>query len=559
VPILRLCCLLAALTVAALAAPSGAHADGGLTLVAGELRYDSDSQDAENLVITRQTAGFECGAAGTPCLQFANGPQNIRDAVAGTTCAQVIAVVVSCSPTGVTSILLELDDGDDFVVVGDNVPVTTMDGSFDNDNLSSSGGADIVVGGPGDDEISDDDSNADDLLDGGADDDSISTTGGDDDVIGGAGADTAILGSGDETVRLDDLANDGRPGEAKNIRSDIEVIDGRGGSDNLFGNTAANTLLGGAGDDLVDGAGGPDVLDGGSGADELNGGPDVDRVAYAGTGEQAITLDDVRNDGAAGELDNVHSDIEDVAAGPGNDNVVGSDVANVLDGGDGDDRLEGRGAVDTFFGGQGADALFARDGAQERVECGTEADTGEADTIDLLVDCEGVLPGTELVPDVDGDGVNKPSDCNDDNAAIRPGAPDVPQNGIDEDCSGGDAAFPVLTASLSFSFSVFRTHTRLDRYRAVQLAGDERIRLRCKGRGCPFRVKRLVARKPGSRNMTKLVRNARFRAGTVLEAFITRSGAVGRYRKLRFRAAKPPRLSKRCVQPGASTPAKCPG
>ena len=99
---------------------------------------------------------------------------------------------------------------------------------------------------------------------------------------------------------------------------------------------------------------------------------------------------------------------------------------------------------------------------------------------------------------------------------------------------------------------------RLDRFRAVQLGGGERIRLRCKGRGCPFKAKRVKVRKAGSRDMTKLVRKARFRPGSVLEAFVTKPGAVGRYTKLRFRAKKRPVLRKRCVQPGAKKPSKCP-
>jgi Ca2+-binding RTX toxin-like protein len=50
----------------------------------------------------------------------------------------------------------------------------------------------------------------------------------------------------------------------------------------------------------------------------------------------------------------------------------------------------------------------------------------------------GVFAGY-LGPDADGDGSPDAHDCDDANAAIRPGATDVPGNGVDEDCAGGDA------------------------------------------------------------------------------------------------------------------------
>src|SRR5215217_2943917 len=141
-----LCCLLLAVTTAALAAPA-ASADGALTRVGSELRFFSGSQDAENLVIGRATNALNCNPLPTPCLQFANGPQTISDGVAGADCQQLLfngqpfAEIVVCTLTAGTRIRLDLNDGNDFVSVGDNVPDATMIGGSGDDNLSSRNGA----------------------------------------------------------------------------------------------------------------------------------------------------------------------------------------------------------------------------------------------------------------------------------------------------------------------------------------------------------------------------------------------------------------------------------
>jgi hypothetical protein len=390
------CCLAGALILLELAAPTRALADGAITRVGAELHYDSESGDRENLVISRQAEAFECAPAGTPCLQFANRPEQISVSASSDPGCTVVnnsnQTVVACSPTGITRVRLNLNDGDDFVTLLDAVPATTMIGGTGSDHLDSHSGSDTVLGGPGDDEIRDDEDGAGaDVLDGGPGSDAIALGAGNDDVIGGTEVDTVTMGSGDDTVRLDDLANDGGLGEAKNVHADVEVIDGAFGSDKLFGNAAANTLRGGPGNDVINGGGGPDVVDGGSGADDLRGGRGLDRVVYSSSAGQTITLNDVRDDGEPGELDNVHADVEDVAAGPGDDTVIGSQAANFLDGGEGNDGLEGLGGVDAYFGGPGTDTLFARDGIAERVQCGPETDSAEADTTDLLADCENVL------------------------------------------------------------------------------------------------------------------------------------------------------------------------
>jgi hypothetical protein len=101
--------------------------------------------------------------------------------------------------------------------------------------------------------------------------------------------------------------------------------------------------------------------------------------------------------------------------------------------------------------------LFAPDVYEERLQELTDADRdGFRAVAEGGNDCDDhdadVYPGAPEVPydgidqdcsgadldDVDGDGVPYPEDCDDDDAAVHPGARDACYDGVDADCAGND-------------------------------------------------------------------------------------------------------------------------
>ena len=597
--------LLLVLAATALLAPSAALATGTVTLKSGQLRYDNQALTTTDLFVQRVLGTNNCGTAPQPCILIQDG-QDVFDGVDGAGCVS-IGASVACDPAIFTTIFLELKDGDDRVFIGDGVKPVSVDGGSDDDKLTSSGGADALHGGPGADTLSDVGDTApaggDDLLDGGDGDDTFSLGSGDDLAQGGAGNDAVVMGNGDDTLRLDDVANDGRSGETKNIRSDIETVDGGLGGDTMFGNGAGNVLLGDAGNDVIDAGGGNDRLEGGTGADDLIGGAGTDRVTYSNTAAQRITLDGVRDDGAAGELDNVRADVEDASAGAGDDEMIGNGADNALDGGAGNDRLDGAGGVDSFVGGAGADALFARDGLAESVDCGAEADTGEADTNDLLIACEGLALSSDLIPDADGDGAVKgvdcddgnpavkpgvvdvldngvdedcsgadavnldrdadgflrPTDCDDGNRLINPGARDIPGNKVDEDCKGGPAPFPLLGSIATGIFDSTNTFTRMLAINLRRPVKGTTLRITCRGAGCPFRTRtrRITRTSTKQQVINRPLGKAKLRVGTKVELRLTKPKTVGFFVRFTMVRGAFPAKKELCLPPGKKRPTRC--
>lgn len=130
------------------------------------------------------------------------------------------------------------------------------------------------------------------------------------------------------------------------------VVDGLAGNDQLLGRSNLQkplTLRGGEGND---------TLTGGAKADTFEGGNGTDTADYSIRSVNLnISLDNIANDGAAGEGDNVKSDVENIKSGSGSDSIYGSSAANSLDAGAGADRVDADAGNDTIRGGRGNDTL----------------------------------------------------------------------------------------------------------------------------------------------------------------------------------------------------------
>jgi Putative metal-binding motif/RTX calcium-binding nonapeptide repeat (4 copies) len=256
-----------------------------------------------------------------------------------------------------------------------------------------------------------------------------------------------------------------------------------------------------------------------------------------------------------------------VAGGTGNDDLATSGGNDVLAGGPGDDTLKGNSGVDDYFGETGDDVIEARDNRPERISCGAGADEAHNDFVDIIAECErgidadhdgfssavdcndsaaNISPGAPEVfdngvdencdgrdnpnLDRDADGFARPADCDDGNAAIRPNALEVRGNAIDENCDRRAEPFGQLNAVVSNQWVVTRAYARLRSLVVHNAPKGARISFTCKGRRCPFKRAR---RRTVSRDLARVVlhrgfRRARLRPGTRLRLTITAPETIGR-------------------------------
>ena len=284
------------------------------------------------------------------------------------------------------------------VLVGDEFvpgPNLLMEGGPGNDALGGGSGNDTLEGGLGNDSMGHDPGN--DVIDGG---DGIDQYGLQD-----------VLGSGDATITLDNIANDGYAGESDNVMDNVENLFGHTGNDTIIGSSADNDIDGFGGQDSIDGGGGNDLLtsthsggggtlNGGDGNDTLGGtdSSDTFNEIHGGAGDDLIYMDnsttivtgDDGNDAVnmnlrthGGTFDFSAASFETIQGSSGPDHIIGGPGNEVILGEAGDDTIEGNGGDDYIDGGLGDDSLSGGDGNDIFVNYDGVIDpNGVSDTVD---------------------------------------------------------------------------------------------------------------------------------------------------------------------------------
>ena len=108
---------------------------------------------------------------------------------------------------------------------------------------------------------------------------------------------------------------------------------------------------------------------------------------------------------------------------------------------------------------------------------------------------------------------------------------------------------------------ITRRGTRVRRL-SVETPKGAKVAVRCAGGGCPFKKSVRAISSDAKPHASVTVRFRRLErllpAGVQLRVFVTKKGAIGKYTRLRFRRARAPVRTDRCLMPGKWEPVLCP-
>jgi streptogramin lyase len=158
--------------------------------------------------------------------------------------------------------------------------------------------------------------------------------------------------------------------------------------------------------------------------------------------------------------------------------------------------------------------------------------------------------------DRDGDRFARPGDCDDADPREHPGGVDIPRNGLDEDCRGGDADYPLLPSRIVGNLRAHGTYDSFRNLHVQEAIKGSRVRLRCLRR-CDYKVKRVAVRRDARRfSLKRRVRHLKLPRGSVFEVRITRRATIGVVRRWDFKSLANPKPIDLCIRP-KGRPRRC--
>ena len=159
-------------------------------------------------------------------------------------------------------------------------------------------------------------------------------------------------------------------------------------------------------------------------------------------------------------------------------------------------------------------------------------------------------PNPSPLVDADGDGYPATTDCSDANNTVHPGAPEIPGNGIDDDCAGGDQPGKVVAVVRSkFSLASRRSSPRLNLLRVHDAPPGAQVDVLCSGKRCPFKQRPRTIDAKGEVSLTKLFRKRRS-PGITLDIIVSQPNTIAKVSRYVIRRGKIPGQRSMCLPAG---------